>query len=172
MKAKGNSGRVMVGAVMVALLLSACGNRNSDVTRLHNLRSPHDGPDEFAILPVKPLQMPSDITALPEPTPGSGNLTDQAPLEDAVAALGGRPGAGVGDAALVAAATRTGVAPEIRESLAQEDLRLRQRRGARVLERWFRTPVYARVYQRQSLPVGATLDQYRATGARTPAAPE
>lgn len=163
---------VAICVVLAALVLSGCANRNSDVTRLHNLRSPHDGPDEFAILPVKPLEMPGDMKALPEPTPGVRSLSDQNPMEDAVAALGGKPGAGVGDAALVAAATRRGVAPDIREALAQEDLRLRQRRGARPLERLFKTPVYARVYQRQTLKRRDTLEQYRAAGAATPAIPE
>lgn len=168
MAAKG----LVIGVITAALLLSACGNRNSDVTRLHNLRSPHDGPDEFAILPVKPLQMPGDLKALPEPEPGVRNLTDQNAMEDAVAALGGTPGAGVSDPALVAAATRTGVAPNIRETLASEDLRLRQRRGARPLERLFRTPVYSRVYRSQTIKRLTILDLFRGQGARTPAVPE
>jgi hypothetical protein len=40
-----------------------------------NLRSPHDGPDEFAILPTKPLEMPG-FQVLPEPQPGARNLVD------------------------------------------------------------------------------------------------
>jgi hypothetical protein len=167
------AGKVAIfGVVLAALVLSGCANRSSDVTRLHNLRSPHDGPDEFAILPVKPLSMPSDLKALPQPEPGARNLVDPNPMEDAVAALGGRPGAGGGDPALVAAATRGGIAPDIRETLAEEDLRLRQRRGARVLERLFRTPVYARVYRGQSLDRAEELERFRAAGARTSALPE
>lgn len=163
---------VVIGGLLVALMLAGCGNRTSDVTRLHNLKSPHDGPDEFAIMPVKPLSMPEDLAALPSPTPGTKNLADQTPLDDAVAALGGRPGAGVSDAALVAATTRGGVAPTIREDLAAEDLRLRQRRGALPLERLFRTPVYGRVYRRQALTPRQELEEFRDRGARTPAVPE
>lgn len=172
MRPRNGSKGVVIGVLLLTLALSACGNRNSDVTRLHNLRSPHNGPDEFAILPVKPLQMPTDMKALPEPTPGERSLTDQNPMEDAVSALGGKPGAGVSDPALLAAATRTGVQPEIRETLAREDLRLRQRRGARPLERLFRTPVYGRVYARQSVQPFSILDLFRPRGVRTPAVPE
>ncbi len=34
------------------------------------------GPDEFAILPTKPLEMPADVAALPPPTPGAANRAD------------------------------------------------------------------------------------------------
>ena len=46
-----------------------------------------DGPEEFAIVPSKPLELPPDLAALPAPTPGGSNITDQNPDADAVAAL-------------------------------------------------------------------------------------
>ena len=68
------------------LALSACAGDG----RLMNLVS-DDGPEEFAILPTKPLELPPDLAALPDPTPGGSNITDQTPDADAVAALGGNP---------------------------------------------------------------------------------
>ena len=71
----------LAGAVVLAL--SACG-RSDKAPQLMNIRS--DGtPDEFAILPPKALEMPTDLAALPEPTPGGANLTDHNPQADAVA---------------------------------------------------------------------------------------
>ena len=74
---------------LVALLLTACGSGDK-VPHLMNLRSSTDGPDEFAILPPKALSMPTDIAALPDPTPGGANRTDPHPQDAAVGALGGK----------------------------------------------------------------------------------
>ena len=68
----------------LAVALSGCAN-----VGLRDLRSNGDGPDEFMILPNKPLQQPDDFAALPAPTPGGANRVDQEPLVDATAALGG-----------------------------------------------------------------------------------
>lgn len=98
-------GGVLAATLMLAL--SACGG--SEDPQLMNLRSPSDGPDEFAILPPKPLQMPKSLASLPTPTPGGTNITDPTPEADAIVAMGGRPGAGTNDTALVAYAARGGV---------------------------------------------------------------
>lgn len=165
--------RAEKGAVLVALglvlVLSACGSR-TNTEPLMNLRSPHDGPDEFAILPTKPLEMPKDFKVLPEPAPGAANLVDQAPLDDAVIALGGRPGAGGGDGALVAAAGRAGISPTIREELAAEDAAFRGRNGPRLLERLFGTSTYHRVYGREALKSDPELERWRKADRRTPSA--
>lgn len=80
------------GAALAMLLLAGCGGGEP---QLMNLRSTGPGPDEFGIMPVKPLEIPETIAALPAPTPGGANLADPNPLGDAVAALGGnRPGPG------------------------------------------------------------------------------
>ena len=124
-------GLTLLGATLLAL--AACGNAGRD-PQLMNLRSSTDGPDEFAILPPKGLELPPDLALLPEPTPGGGNLTDQRPLDDAILALGGKPGAGGGgDAGLVTYAARHGVQAGIRDTLAAEDLRYRQSHGGRPL---------------------------------------
>ena len=140
-----------------------------------NLRSSTEGPDEFSILPPKPLELPSDLAALPEPTPGGGNLTDQNPMADAIVALGGTApvtaGVPQGDGALVARASRYGVAGDIRATLAAEDLRYRRSHGGRPLERLFQVNTYFRAYARYWLDAYAELAKWRAAGAATPSAP-
>jgi hypothetical protein len=46
---------------------------------LYNLRSDSGGPDEFAILPTKPLEMPAGHGALPPPTPGARTAPTRRP---------------------------------------------------------------------------------------------
>lgn len=163
------AGKGAVLAMLAAgLLLSACGDREG--AKLMNLRSSHDGPDEFAILPTKPLEMPKDFASLPTPEPGAANRVDVDPLGDAVVALGGRPGAGSGDAALVAAAGRHGISGNIRAELAQDDAEFRKRQRPRLLERLFGTSTYHRAYSRQATDADAELERWRRAERRTPSA--
>jgi Protein of unknown function (DUF3035) len=159
---------VLAAAALVAL--ASCGGSKRE-PNLMNLRSATNGPDEFAILPPKGLELPPDLAALPEPTPGGGNLTDQNPRADAIVALGGTPGSGVGDAALVAYASRHGTQAGIRQALAAEDLRWRQTHNGRLLERVFGVNTYFRAYERYWLDVWAELARWRAAGVATPSAP-
>ena len=62
----------------LVFVLAGCGGPTDP--RLMNLRSTGQGPDEFSILPPKALELPEDLTALPDPTPGGENLTDQRPF--------------------------------------------------------------------------------------------
>ncbi|NEX46767.1 DUF3035 domain-containing protein [Rhodobacter sp. ETT8] len=158
-------------AVTCAALLAGCGN-GSDTPQLMNIRSTTAGPDEFGILPPKPLEMPTDLAQLPEPTPGGTNRTDPTPEADAILALGGRPGAGAGlDGGLLAHAGRYGVASGIRQTVAAEDLQWRRDNNGRVLERLFNVNVYYRAYENQSLDQHAELWRWRQRGVRTPSAP-
>ncbi len=162
-------GRTLAVAGLALLMLSACGGGEP---RLMNLRSATDGPDEFSILPPKALELPESLVDLPAPTPGGSNLTDPTPNEDAVAALGGRPGAGAaGDAGLMNHVGRYGRAAGIREQLAAEDLTFRSKNRGRPLERLFSLNVYFRAYKKQSLDQQAELDRWRRAGARNPSAP-
>ena len=163
----------MVLAFGVAFLLAACAD---PLPELMHLRSATNGPDEFAILPPKPLELPADLAALPEPTPGGANRTDQDPMGDAILALGGSPSppdaaSPAVDAALVAHAGRLGFAPDIRSLLAAEDLDYRRRNDGRLLERLFAVNVYFRAYARQALDQQAELERWRQAGVRTPSAP-
>ena len=76
--------------VMGLMGLAGCSSGERDM-RLHYLKTNSGTPEEFAIVPNKPLETPPAMTALPAPTPGSANRTDQTPKADAVAALGGNP---------------------------------------------------------------------------------
>lgn len=155
------------------LLLAGC----STDPHLMNVNAGRTSPDEFRILPTKPLQMPEDLSALPAPTPGGANLTDPTPDQDAVAALGGNPAALVAqgipapDLALVNQASRMGRDPAIRQITAQEDVAWRSRHSRRLLEVLARTNVYYRAYEPMTLDSWAELERWRPTGVRLPAAP-
>lgn len=155
----------------LTVLLSACGGDREDSPGLMNLRAPHSGPDEFAIMPSKPLQMPTDMANLPTPEPGGANLADRNPLDEAVVALGGRPGAGGNDAALVAAAGRHGVNPGIRAELAAEDAAFRAGKKPKLLERLFGKSTYHEAYSPQTTSPNTELERWRQIGTRTPSAP-
>lgn len=161
----------MIFAAMVAATLAGCGNRDK-APELMNIRSSSQGPDEFAILPPKSLTLPTDMKALPEPTPGGGNLTDPTPNADAIVALGGRAESGVGgDAGLMNHVSRYGVAGGIRGTLAGEDLQWRRDNNGRILERLFNVNSYYRAYRTQSLDQQAELFRWRKRGVKTPSAP-
>lgn len=153
--------------------LSACG----DDKGLMNLKSTSGGPDEFAILPTRPLTMPGDLAVLPAPTPGGGNITDPTPAADAVAALGGNPaqladqGIAAPDQALVAHAARGGSDPAIRTALAQSDAERRAKNGRRPLERLFGTNVYMRTYAPMRMDAHDEWERWQRAGAQTPSAP-
>ena len=159
---------------LAGVSLTACGGNNR-VPHLMNLHSTSDGPDEFAILPPKALTLPADMTALPVPTPGGGNLTDPHPLDDAVVALGGKVhapgGIPAGDAGLVGYADRNGVDPAIRATLAADDLGFRKRHPGKLLERAFGLTTYFDAYRAMWLDEYAELAKWRAAGVATPSAP-
>lgn len=163
---------LMIG-LTAAVGLSACGGD----PRLMNIESGQDSPDEFAILPTKPLTMPTDLAMLPSPTPGGGNITDPTPEADAVAALGGNPaqladqGVAASDQALVGYAARGGNDPAIRPQLAQEDAAWRSGRSRRPLEMLFGTSVYMRAYRPMSLDAPAEQLRWQRSGARSSTSP-
>jgi len=137
-----------------------------------NLRNTEEGPDEFAVLPTAPLEIPENLAALPDPTPGGPNRVDPNPEADAIAALGGSTSRAAGASGdLVGYVTRFGVSGDIRPVLAAEDEEFRRRNDGRVLERMFNTNVYFEAYRRQSLDRYAELERLRRMGVRTPAAP-
>ena len=160
----------IAGIAMMAL--SSCGDSDG-APRLMNIQST-DGPDEFAIVPPKPLEMPQNLADLPAPTPGGANRTDQRPLDDAVIALGGNPAAGSSpatDGTLLAHAGRYGSESGIRQTLATEDLGWRRENKGRILERIFGVNSYYRAYEDQSLDQQSELARWRKAGARTSSAP-
>jgi hypothetical protein len=160
-------------ALTASTLLGACAGDRAP--SLMNLRSDSNGPDEFSILPTKPLQMPEDIAALPQPTPGGRNLVDPNPAADAIVALGGTPrdenAASSGDGGIISYASRGGVTGDIRGILAAEDLEYRKQNNGLLLERLFNVTTYFKAYRRQSLDQQVELARWRAKGIATPSAP-
>ena len=112
-----------IGAIALVFTLGGCGfNVREDLGLISK------GPDEFAVVKKKPLQMPSDTASLPEPRPGAASLVDPRPTEDAQAALTGKRTAISSSAepsraenALLSAARVDQADPAIRKKLAEED---------------------------------------------------
>ncbi|MBP7001829.1 DUF3035 domain-containing protein [Amaricoccus sp.] len=129
-------------------------------------------PDEFLVLPTKPLEMPTNLAALPAPTPGAANLVDPNPDIEAVAALTGReqPAGTASAAALVARAGP--VDPQIRARLAVEDATYRDENRGLLLERWAHkdSPDWS-IYEDMRLDADAQFVLLRDHGVRVPAAP-
>ncbi len=164
--------RAGLGIIAGAALLAVAGCAGDPT--LYNLRSDSGGPDEFAVLPTKPLEIPEDVAALPPPTPGAPNRADPTPEADAIAALGGNPQVltrAATDAGLIRYTTRYGVQPAIREDLAASDAEFRRANGPRLLERTFGVSVYTRAYAPLSLDQQAELARFRRAGIPTPSAP-
>lgn len=160
--------------MMIAAVALIAGCAGSD-RGLRDFGAAGAGPDEFGVMPVGPLSMPANLTNLPPPTPGGTNLTDPAPLADAVSALGGNPnalvpaGSPASDNALILAASRNGVDPQIRNLLAEEDAAFRARQGRlgffRGGDRYFQA------YARQALDAYAEFIRFRNSGVAVPSAP-
>jgi len=160
----------LLGIIMV-LAIAGCNN-----VGLRDLRGNTDGPDEFMVVPSKPLEQPDDFAALPEPTPGGTNRTDQLPLSDAVSALGGNAAATQGgipasDGALISHASRFGVQQDIRMSLAEADEKFRKRQARFTQIRLFPVDRYDQAYRRLALNPFAEARRFRRAGIATPSAP-
>ncbi|WP_443216562.1 DUF3035 domain-containing protein [Rhodophyticola sp. CCM32] len=161
--------RGLIAAGLVLMTVASC---SRDAPRLLNIRPDGNGPDEFAILPTRPLELPGNFTELPTPTPGGTNRTDPTPEADAIAALGGDISrASTNNGGLVSYAGRFGIGVDIRQTLATEDLDYRRRNRGRLLERIFNLNTYHDAYQPLSLDRYAELERMRRAGIRTPAAP-
>jgi len=162
-----------VVAVLVAGGLSGCANKG-----LRDLRTNSAGPDEFLVMPVKPLSQPASYRDLPTPTPGGTNLVDTNPRADAVVALGGRasalnPDGGIpgADGALVTAASRYGVSSDIRLSLAESDAEFRKKKGRFANVKLFRVDRYNQAYRFEALSAYDEEWRFRNAGIATPTAP-
>ena len=158
----------LIAGFVAAMALVAC----SDGTpRLMNLTNSESGPDEFGVVPPRPLEMPASA-ALPTPTPGGSNRAEPTPEADAIAALGGDISRGsTGSQGLLAYANRYGVEANIRGVLAAEDEAFRRDNDGRVLERLFNVNVYFEAYSAQALDRYAEFERLRRSGVRTPSAP-
>lgn len=167
--------RQVIFATMGAAMLSLGACSDSENPILMHAGTEDRRPDEFSIVPTKPLEMPPSLSALPTPNPSGVNRVDPQPRADIARALGGNPAAALGggtvDGAIVNHASRFGRDAGIRDQLAAEDLEFRRRNQGRVLERWFGVNVYHNAYQFMWLDKYAELERWRRAGVRTPTAP-
>ena len=156
---------------VLPLLVAGCAN-----VGLRQLESNSKGPDEFGIQPVATLEAPANYSELPTPTPGGANRTDRSAVADGVKAFGGNVGDPNGpiparDGALVQHASRLGVSPSIRATLAQTDADFRRRKSRLTQYRIVPVDRYNQAYRRQALDAQAEQRRWRGAGARTPSAP-
>ncbi|MGR3491617.1 MAG: DUF3035 domain-containing protein [Shimia sp.] len=152
-------------ALLACGTLAACGGGG---LRIADTAS--DGPDEFSVIPQRELVLPPNFSTLPQPTPGGANRADLNPQADAVAVLGGVPGAGTGaDPALLAQAGRFGVDPAIRGELRAADERFRNTRGR--FQPFRRASAYWRAYRGQALDPAAETARLGQAGVAVPSAP-
>jgi hypothetical protein len=128
-------------------------------------------PDEFMVLPTRPLEMPESFAALPPPTPGVPNRVDYRPHAEAIAGLTGAPGpAGNADGTVLVAQAGPHQ-PGIRQTLAVEDVEWRQTHRGRLLPRLFSKDRDALTYEPMVLDAAAEFQRMRAAGVEVPAAP-
>jgi hypothetical protein len=154
---------------LICLALAAC---SGTPDRLRLLKSNDDGPEEFAIAPGSPLEMPQSFAALP--APGGETRAIQNPRAEAIRALGGTPAAQTNipqHKALVAYAGRRGLQADIRAALAAEDAEFRRKAVRFTRFRIFRSDLYSQAYSDMALDAGAELARARAAGVKTPLVP-
>ena len=161
--------------ILALLALAACGDRGEESVLDRVSSGTIQSPDEFAVLPAKPLILPDDLAALPPPTPGQTNRADLTPIQDLEVALTGRTGRGVAsgaDAAMLRTATRGGITPGIRQVLAEEDVVWRDTHKGLVLERLLLRNSERVTYRQMILDAEAELRRLRALGIQVPQLPE
>lgn len=162
--------RGVILAGLACATLGACVGNNDGLRRFQDSA----GPDEFAVQPANPLELPDELTL---PQPGGANRAEIDPVASAVVALGGRPDVDTGgvparDAALVAQVSRNGVQSDIRAIVAAEDEAFRTRRGRLVgWFNWLGRDRYFQAYAGQALDAYAELQRFRNAGVAVPSAP-
>jgi Protein of unknown function (DUF3035) len=169
--------RIPLGAIILGLVtvVGGCAGDKG----LIQLQSTGRGPEEFSVMPVKPLTEPANYTSLPTPTPGGINLVDTDPRSEAIAALGGRAsaqnaqGVSAGDVALVNQASRYGVPSNTRAELAKTDEEFRKRKSKAFLSRLKlgQFDHYNEAYKSQAVDSNFESQRFRRGGALTPSSP-
>ncbi|MEM7614249.1 MAG: DUF3035 domain-containing protein [Pseudomonadota bacterium] len=155
------------------MCLAACGGQEGDDRDLLEriTAGSREAPEEFAVLPQKPLILPNDLASLPTPAPGTTSRADLTPRDDALAALGGRPNTNGPDGRLITALGANQVTPGIRETLASEDAAFRSRNRGLPLDRLFGRVTDGQIYSDQVLDPEAELLRLRAQGVWVPQLP-
>lgn len=163
--------RLITATLLISggLVLAGCGEAGLAGV----LRSSGVGarPDEFMVLPTRPLEMPASLSALPPPAPGTANRVDYRPNAEAVTGLTGRQGpAGTADGSALVARTGTG-SPQIRTVVAVENAEYRAQNRGKLFQRWTSRDQEALVYRGQTLDAPTSFETMRARGVGVPAPP-
>lgn len=159
----------MGGAV---LILASCGEDKIAGT-LQEASLANGAPDEFLVLPQKPLEIPEDLSVLPTPDPTAGSRVEIDPHAGAKRALGGTGGgykASGADNTVLAAARSRPISPNIRQELRAEDAKKRARPGGFIgfFDLFRVTPREQTIYNDEKLDARDELIKRRAQGVRTP----
>ncbi len=167
--------RLTAFGIIAIMALSACSGSTS---RMRDLYDPEAGPEEFAVAPSKPLEIPQDLASLPSPTPGGKNRVDPTPQADAIALLGGKAQPdtdsstiGAGDQALFEYASRFGFDPNIRVDLAERDEKFRKNNARWSSFKLFRVDRYNQAYRFETLDAFKEVQRWRLMGVGTPSMP-
>ena len=157
----------------LVLVLAGCGNTN-----LRKMESDDKGPEEFTVVPLKPLEQPSDYATLPKPKNAAPSITDPTPIADAITALGGTVDSRnttripSSDRALIQRTDRFGTTPNIRAMLALEDAQFRKSKTKMRYSLFKSRDPYSQLYEAETLDAFAELQKFRAAGVTTPAVPQ
>ena len=165
--------RLYFKSFLIFFVITSCSESDPNLFSLKNLS---DGPDEFALVTLREIQMPTDFSILPKPTLGGVNLTDQNPQEDVILALGGSLTAKTNltqedDKLLEETASRFGVMENIRNELALEYMKFRTDNRGLLLERLVNMNVYFKAYSSMTLDSKQELERLSKLGVKIFAVP-
>ena len=157
---------------LFSMLLFSCGNTDPN---LLTLRNSGNGPDEFALVTLREIEMPSDFSKLPTPTLGGANLTDINPQEEVITALGGvlqvADDTFENDKSLKEAVSRFGLVDNIKDELYLADKKFREENKGLFLERLVNMNVYFRAYSSMTLDSIKEMDRLSELGVKILALP-
>ncbi|MEM8788787.1 MAG: DUF3035 domain-containing protein [Pseudomonadota bacterium] len=167
--------RPLIAAACAALVLAGC----ADSQDRNIIQRVTDGtvtaPEEFAVVPNNPLELPEDFASLPPPVAGAPNRGEIDPRSRAMAALSSsgtvRSTRSAADRALLAAVGAANNDPQIRARLEAEDRLYRQGNRGFLLDRMFGQQSESDIYRRKLLNQKAEMERMMAAGVRVPQSP-
>lgn len=158
--------------LLLPLVLAAGGCGEGGLAGVLRSSGATSTPDEFLVMPTRPLEIPENLASLPTPTPGAPNRVEYQPEAIAIAGLTGQDSMRTASASALLARAGAGSAnPQIRTILAQEDIEYRNRHRGRVLERLFSRNKEALIYQDMTLNAPVVYEAMRERGVNLSAPP-
>jgi hypothetical protein len=164
-------------AVLAFLALAGCQAGSSGGGFRESLGLSAPPPDPFLTVARRPLEMPGDATALPQPRPGAPSRVEPDATAMAQAALTGRATAAArgaaptaGESALLSAAGADQADPAVRQQIAAEAPTTRRRFG---LDSFLGRPIVQDpAAERERLQAEEEAERLRRQGLSAPVAPE